>query len=86
MFVSILDYARTGIKKMIGTQREVEARRKDGTLFPCILGLSELGRNEDGHEHYVGFIRDVTLEKSLLTAQFERDASELPTVLFAIFL
>jgi PAS domain-containing protein len=84
MLVSILDYARTGIKKMIGTQREVEARRKDGTVFPCILGLSELGRNGDGHEQYVGFIRDVTLQKSLLAAEFERDASELPSVLLAI--
>jgi hypothetical protein len=86
MFVLILDYARTGIKKMIGTQREVEARRKDGSVFPCILGLSELGRNGDGHEHYVGFIRDVTLQKSLLAAEFERDASELPSMLFAILL
>ena len=75
-FDLILDYARTGIKKMIGTQREVEARRKDGSVFPCILGLSELGRNGDGHDYYVGFIRDVTLQKSLLAAEFERDASE----------
>ena len=65
---------------MIGTQREVEARRKDGTLFPCILGLSELGRNSDGHDHYVGFIRDVTLQKSLLAAKSERDACELPAL------
>lgn len=73
---SYLDnYARSGIKKMIGTQREVEARKKDGTLFPCILGLSEL-RNGDGKRHYVGFIRDVTLQKSLLIAQAEREASD----------
>ena len=77
-FDLVLDYARTRIKKMIGTQREVEARRKDGTVFPCILGLSELGRNGDGHDYYVGFIRDVTLQKSLLAAEYERDASELP--------
>ena len=74
-FVLIIDYARTGIKKMIGTQREVEARKKDGTLFPCILGLSELGWNGDG-KHYAGFIRDVTLQKSLLIAEAEREASD----------
>ena len=59
----------------MGTQREVEARKKDGTLFPCILGLSEL-RSCDGQRHYVGFIRDVTLQKSLLIAEAEREASD----------
>lgn len=61
---------------MIGTQREVEARKKDGTLFPCILGLSELGWNGDGRKHYAGFIRDVTLQKNLLIAEAEREASD----------
>ena len=69
------DYAHTGIKKMIGTQREVEARKKDGSLFPCILGIAEL-RHYDGQRHYVGFIRDVTLQKSLLVAEAEREASD----------
>ena len=69
------DYARTGIKKMIGTQREVEARKKDGSSFPCILGIVEL-KHHDGQRHYVGFIRDVTLQKSLLVAEAEREASD----------
>jgi len=60
---------------MIGTLREVEACKKDGSSFPCILGISELKQN-DGQKHYVGFIRDVTLQKSLLVSEAMRDASD----------
>ena len=69
------DFACTGVKKMIGTQREVEARKKDGSSFPCILGIAEL-KQFDSQRHYVGFIRDVTLQKSLLLAEAEREASD----------
>ncbi|KAL3776856.1 hypothetical protein ACHAW5_009014 [Stephanodiscus triporus] len=69
------NYARTGIKKMIGTLREVEACKKDGSSFPCILGIAELNQN-DGQQHYVGFIRDVTLQKSLLVSEAMREASD----------
>ena len=60
---------------MIGTQREVEARKKDGSSFSCILGIAELKHN-DGEQHYVGFIRDVTLQKSLLVAEAKQEASD----------
>ena len=60
---------------MIGTQREVEARKKDGTSFSCILGIAELKHN-DGEQHYVGFIRDVTLQKRLLVAEAKQEASD----------
>jgi len=60
---------------MIGTLREVEACKKDGSSFPCILGISELKQN-DGQQHYVGFIRDVTLQKSLLVSEAMREASD----------
>jgi len=56
------NYLRTGIKKMIGTQREVTAQRKDGTTFPCVLGLSEVSK-ESGM--ICGFIRDLTSEKQI---------------------
>ncbi|KAL7479147.1 hypothetical protein ACHAW6_004888, partial [Cyclotella cf. meneghiniana] len=67
-------YLRSGFKKMIGKEREVEARRKDGSLFPCILGLSEVVTN--GTTQFVGFVRDVTMQKSLLLAEAEREASD----------
>lgn len=54
------NYLKSGIKKMIGTQREVTAQRKDKSTFPCVLGLSQardLGL-------FCGFIRDLTSEKA----------------------
>ena len=60
---------------MIGTQREVEARKKDGSSFSCILGIAEL-KHTDGQRHYVGYIRDVTAQKSLLVAEAKREASD----------
>ena len=60
---------------MIGTEREVEARKKDGSSFSCILGIAELKHN-DGEQHYVGFIRDVTLQKRLLVAEAKQEASD----------
>jgi len=67
-------YMKTRFKKMIGKEREVEARRKDGSTFPCMLGISEV--ENGGSTQYVGFIRDVTMQKSLLLAQAEREASD----------
>lgn len=56
------NYLKTGIKKMIGTQREVNAQRKDGTTFPCVLGLSEVSKES---RLICGFIRDLTAEKQV---------------------
>lgn len=67
-------YIMTGFKKMIGKEREVEARRKDGSTFPCILGLKEVV-NKDSRQ-FVGFIKDVSVQKRLLVAEAEREASD----------
>eukprot|EP00804_Cyclotella_cryptica_P009057 CCRYP_003157-RD/>CCRYP_003157-RD protein AED:0.08 eAED:0.08 QI:0/0.8/0.83/1/0.6/0.83/6/517/887 len=67
-------YVQSGFKRMIGKEREVEARRRDGSTFPCILGLSEVVTN--GTTQFVGFVRDVTMQKSLLLAEAEREASD----------
>lgn len=54
-------YHQTGVKKIIGIGREVEARRKDGSVFPIDLAVTqtetELGRR------YIGTVRDITLQR-----------------------
>jgi signal transduction histidine kinase len=60
-------YLETGEKHMIGSRREVDARRKDGSVFPTELAVSEI-------EHlglFIGTHRDLTERK-----QLERDVVE----------
>jgi two-component system, NtrC family, sensor kinase len=64
-------YLRTGKARIVGTYREVRGCRKNGTLFPLELGVSELVR-DDGIV-FIGSVRDVTartaLESQLVQAQ-----------------
>ena len=55
------NYHRTGKKKIIGIGREVLGVKKDGTIFPFNLGVSEvkLGKGT----FYTGFIHDLTERK-----------------------
>ena len=36
-------YLATGVKRVIGIGREVQGRRKDGSIFPVDLSVSEVG-------------------------------------------
>ena len=74
------NYLRTGIKKMMGTQRETTAQRKDKSTFPCVLGLSQI---KDSHL-FCGFIRDVTIEKQALSEIIE-SKKYMETILDASF-
>jgi len=51
------NYRQTGKPKIIGTGREVEARRKDGTIFPIDLSIGEMHGRSRG---FIGVIRDIT--------------------------
>lgn len=51
-------YLETGEKHIIGSGREVIARRKDGSTFPIELAVGEL--EIDGEMRFAGFIRDVS--------------------------
>jgi two-component system, LuxR family, sensor kinase FixL len=65
-------YADTRIPHIIGVGREIDARRKDGSVFPAFLSVGEV--RGDGPHRYVGIIRDVTIERQArLTLQAERD-------------
>lgn len=54
-------YQRTGEPHIIGIGREVTGLRKDGTLFPFRLGVSEV--QYSGRKIYTGFIHDISREK-----------------------
>ncbi|WP_353139392.1 PAS domain-containing sensor histidine kinase [Pseudopedobacter sp.] len=57
----ILRYQRTSEPHIIGKGREVKGLRKDGTLFPFRLAVSEV--QFQGRVIYTGFIHDLSREK-----------------------
>ena len=54
-------YLRTGQAQFMGQRREVEAIRKDGTLFPMDIHLSDV---QWGNQHlFTAIVRDITEQK-----------------------
>lgn len=51
----------TGHAKTLGTQLEVEGKRKDGNLFPMSLSVSKILR--EGKLTFIGLIRDITQQR-----------------------
>ena len=60
----LASYQRTGEAKAIGRIREVEARRKDGNVFPIELSVSEIRTGRA--PAYNAIIRDVSAFRSML--------------------
>ncbi|MGZ5543435.1 MAG: PAS domain-containing sensor histidine kinase, partial [Limisphaerales bacterium] len=54
-------YRRTGRRNIIGISREVSGQRKDGTVFPVYLGVSE--SRVAGRRFFTGILRDMSEEK-----------------------
>jgi PAS domain S-box-containing protein len=54
-------YLQTGQKHIIGVGRELEARRKDGSIFPMHLVVSEI----EDRKLFTGILRDMTQYKRL---------------------
>ena len=52
------EYLRTGRQKIIGTIREVRGRRKDGSIFPMELAVSETRLGV--RRIFTGIVRDIT--------------------------
>lgn len=72
----INSYLQTGIKKIIGIGREVSALRKDDTIFPIRLSISET--EIDGAPYFTGVVHDITevvgarAELELINRQLEK--------------
>lgn len=55
------NYHATGVARIIGTGREVEGLRKDGSTFPMDLAVSKCFYH--GKPIYIGLVRDITERK-----------------------
>lgn len=60
----IKDYLIHKQERIIGKQREIEARHKDGTLFPATLRVSKL--KIKGILHFTGVIDDISETKNIM--------------------
>ncbi|MBS1191126.1 MAG: response regulator [Rhodocyclaceae bacterium] len=80
----VRNYVQGGPPQVMGTEREVEVVRKDGTRFPATLGITEV--RLDGNRMFIGVIRDISEQRraeqklrenaAQLTAYYERTESE----------
>jgi PAS domain S-box-containing protein len=70
------NYLTTGQAKIIGKGREVTGERKDGSVFPIDLAISEM--NVAGRTMFTGVVRDITerkrAEDALLASKEELQA------------
>lgn len=68
-------HQRGGESSILGRRREVTARRKDGTEFPCQIGIRKVEESQDV-VRMVGYIRDITKEKEAMEMAMEKHAAD----------
>lgn len=64
-------YLTTGVKRIIGIDREVEGVRKDGAHIPIELGISEM--HVGGEYFFTGITRDISARKQAEQEILERN-------------
>ena len=57
----IHNYRETGVRKIIGIGREVQGKKKDGTVFPFWLSISEV--KLESKRLFTGIVHDLTEQK-----------------------
>ncbi|MBT6219570.1 MAG: PAS domain S-box protein [Rhodospirillaceae bacterium] len=72
-------YQKTGVAKIIGIGREVTGERKDGSIFPINLTVSEF--KSASETKFIGTLHDLTTQKEteqqLVSAKQEAEAANL---------
>jgi two-component system, LuxR family, sensor kinase FixL len=66
------NYLKSGHAKIIGIGREVLGKKKDGSTFPFLLGISEV--NLEGKKIFTGIVHDITKVKQAETALRESES------------
>ncbi len=56
-------HVKTGTKRIIGIGREVQGRRKDGSIFPLHLAVGEFA--VDGQRYFSGILNDLSAREEL---------------------
>ncbi|WP_405221340.1 PAS domain-containing sensor histidine kinase [Lentisalinibacter sediminis] len=68
----VAHYMETGEARIIGIGRYVEAKRRDGSIFPVHLAISEF---QDGEKIFTGILRDMTQVRELESALRDKEKS-----------
>jgi len=68
----ISNYMRTGVRRIIGAGREVRGLRRDGSIFPLDISVTEMRQGD--MVTFIGVLRDITQRKRFETALIEGEA------------
>jgi len=68
----VATYMRTGVRRIIGAGREVRGMRRDGSIFPLDISVTEM--RQGGMVTFIGVLRDITQRKRFETALIDGEA------------